>query len=292
MSARQFSLVPHRSVIAVGGPDRVEFLQGLISNDATKVAPGRAIWAALLTPQGRFLNDMFVADGGNDTLLLETDRERAASLAKKLSMYRLRSKVTIEDRGELLEVAVVFGPDAATALPIEGATAFVDPRLAELGVRVIAPAGTAAHLLQAKGLSAAPLEAYDALRLELGVPDGSRDLTVERALLLENGFDELNGIDWQKGCYMGQELTARTKYRALIRKRLFPVRIEGALPAPGTSIYKDGQEVGELRSGSGSRALAMLRLEAVKAGQKLTAGEVGISPEIPAWMRLPETSDP
>ncbi len=124
------------------------------------------------------------------------------------------------------------------------------------------------------------------------MPDGSRDLIVDKALLLENGFDELNGVDWQKGCYMGQELTARTKYRALIRKRLFPVRIEGALPAPGTPIYKDGQEVGELRSGSGSRALAMLRLDAVKAGQKLTAGDVGVLPEIPAWMRLAETADP
>ena len=133
MSARQFSLSPHRSVIAIGGPDRVEFLQGLISNDTTKAAPGRAIWAALLTPQGRFLNDMFVADGGADTLLLETERERAAALAKKFSLYKLRSKVTVEDRGETLEVAVAYGPDAATTLPIEGAIAFVDPRLGELG---------------------------------------------------------------------------------------------------------------------------------------------------------------
>jgi len=291
MNALRFSLLPHRSVIAVSGPDRVEFLQGLISNDTTKVAPGRAIWAALLTPQGRFLNDMFVADGGNDTLLLETERERAPALAKKLGLYRLRSKVAVEDRGATMEVAAVFGPNAADALSIEGAIVVVDPRLTELGVRLLAPAGQTAVLLAARGFAAAPLEAYDAVRLELGVPDGSRDLTVEKALLLENGFDELNGVDWQKGCYMGQELTARTKYRALIRKRLFPVRIEGALPAPGTSIYKDGQEVGELRSGSGQRALAMLRLDAVMAGQKLTAGEVGVLPEIPAWMRLPDTPD-
>ncbi len=227
MSAPSFSLVPHRSVIAVGGPDRVDFLQGLISNDTTKVAPGRAIWAALLTPQGRFLNDMFVADGGGDTLLLETERERAPALARKLGLYRLRSKVTVEDRGAAMDVAVVFGPDAEKALAIEGVTAFVDPRLAELGVRVLAPSGQATALLAARGFIQAPLEAYDALRLELGVPDGSRDLIVDKALLLENGFDELNGVDWQKGCYMGQELTARTKYRALIRKRLFPVRHRG-----------------------------------------------------------------
>jgi folate-binding protein YgfZ len=157
---------------------------------------------------------------------------------------------------------------------------------------VLAPAGKAAPLLAARGCTEAPLGAYDSLRLELGVPDGSRDLIVDKALLLENGFDELNGVDWQKGCYMGQELTARTKYRALIRKRLFPVRIEGTLPAPGTAIYRDGQEVGELRSGSGTRALAMLRLDAVKPGQKLTAGDGVVLPEIPAWMRLPETADP
>jgi folate-binding protein YgfZ len=287
MSARQFSLSPHRSVIAIGGADRVDFLQGLISNDTTKVAPGRAIWAALLTPQGRFLNDMFVADGGDDTLLLETERERAAALAKKLSLYKLRSKVTVENRGETLEVAVAYGPDAATTLPIEGTIAFVDPRLGELGIRVIAPTGTAATLLQSRGFSAAPLQSYDELRVTLGVPDGSRDLVVDKALLLENGFDELNGVDWQKGCYMGQELTARTKYRALIRKRLFPVRIEGALPASGAAVLKDGQEVGELRSGVGQRALAMLQTDAARSGAKLVADGADVIPEIPAWMRLP-----
>jgi folate-binding Fe-S cluster repair protein YgfZ len=118
MPGPSFSLLPHRSVIAVGGPDRVEFLQGLISNDATKVAPGRAIWAALLTPQGRFLNDMFVADGGGETLLLETERERAPALAKKLGLYKLRSKVTVEDRSATMEVAVVFGPGVETVLQI------------------------------------------------------------------------------------------------------------------------------------------------------------------------------
>ena len=291
MSAASFSLLPHRGVLAVSGPDRVDFLQGLISNDSTKAAPGRAIWAALLTPQGRFLNDMFVADGGSDTLLLETERERAPALARKLSLYKLRSKVSVEDRSAELEVAAVFGSGAEAATSLSGAVAFPDPRLAALGVRVIAPAGAAAGLLAARGLSPAPFEAYDALRLELGVPDGSRDLLVEKALLLENGFDELNGVDWQKGCYMGQELTARTKYRALIRKRLLPVKIEGTLPPPGTSVVDDGQEVGEMRSGSGGRGLALLRLDAVKASHALQAGDAKIVPQIPAWMRLAETTE-
>ena len=290
MSALQFTLLPHRSVIAVSGPDRVEFLQGLISNDTTKVTPDRAIWAALLTAQGRFLNDMFVVQGAGETLLLETERERAPALAKKLGLYKLRSKVTVEDRSAAMDVAVVFGPDAAKALPIEGTVAFVDPRLAELGIRVLAPAGTAPALLSARGISVAALEAYETLRLRFGVPDGSRDLPVEKALLLESGFDELNGVDWQKGCYMGQELTARTKYRALVKKRLFPVRVDGKLPAPGTAIERDGQEVGEIRSGLGDRALAMLRLDARQG--TLIAGEARIVPQTPGWMRLPEVSDP
>ena len=286
MSALQFTLLSHRSVIAVGGDDRVEFLQGLISNDTTKVAPGKSVWAALLTPQGRFLNDMFVVDGGDGTLLLETERERAPALAKKLTLYKLRSKVAVEDRSAALDVAVVFGAGADKALPIGGTISFVDPRLAGLGVRVLAPAGQAAALLAARGVVATPVDAYEALRLEAGVPDGSRDLRVEKALLLESGFDELNGVDWKKGCYMGQELTARTKYRGLVKKRLFPIEVDGALPAPGTSVHLDGEEVGELRSGSGRRALALLQTEAARGAGALTADGVRIVPIIPPWMRL------
>src|SRR3954471_16218603 len=285
MSVTSYTLLPHRSVIAIGGPDRAEFLQGLISNDTTKVGPGRAIWAALLTPQGRFLNDMFVVEDGAGTFLLETERERAAALARKLKMYTLRSKVTVEDRSATMETAVVFGPGADKMLPVEGATAFVDPRLPELGVRVLAPVGEAAKRI---GLPEAPIAGYEALRLRLGVPDGSRDLTVEKALLLESGFDELHGVDWQKGCYMGQELTARTKYRGLIKRRLFPVKVEGALPAPGTPVERDGREVGEIRSGLGDRAIAMLQLEAAR--EPLSAGGARITAEVPGWMRLPESA--
>jgi len=269
MASLQYTLLPHRSVIAVGGPDRVEFLQGLISNDTTKVGPGQAIWAALLTPQGRFLNDMFVVEDGSGTFLMETERERAPALAKKLKMYTLRSKVTVEDRSAAMEVAVAFGPDPERLLPIAGATAFVDPRLPELGLRVLAP-----------------VTDYEAMRLRLGVPDGSRDLPVEKALLLESGFDELHGVDWQKGCYMGQELTARTKYRGLIKRRLFPVRIEGPLPASGAPIHRNGKEVGEIRSGLGDRALAMLQIDA--ADGALTADGATLFPERPAWMQIPD----
>lgn len=292
MTGPSFSLLPHRSVIAVSGPDRVEFLQGLISNDTTRVSSRLAVWAALLTPQGRFQNDMFVADGGNDTLFLETERDRAAALARKLSLYKLRSRVAVEDRGAALEVAVAFGEGAVKALDLDGAVSFVDPRLDVLGVRVIAATGQIRELLGSRGFAEAPFADYETLRLALGIPDGSRDLQVDKALLLENGFDELNGVDWKKGCYMGQELTARTKYRALIRKRLFPVKIEGALPDPGAPVLLDGQEVGEVRSGVGDRALALLKVEAARGGRALFAGDAQVTPEIPHWMRLPATTDP
>ena len=286
MTTLSHSLLPHRSVIAVSGPDRAEFLQGLISNDTAKVVAGGAMWAALLTPQGRFLNDMFVVGEGADIFLLETERERAPALARKLKMYTLRSKVTVEDRSAAMEVAVVFGPGAETLVPLAGATSFVDPRLPELGVRVLAPVGQTAALLSPHGVGEAPLDAYERRRLELGVPDGSRDLPVEKALLLESGFDELNGVDWKKGCYMGQELTARTKYRGLIKRRLFPVRIEGVLPPPGTPIHHGDKEVGEIRSGAGDRALAMLQLEASQ-GVALTAADARVVAEPAGWMRLP-----
>jgi folate-binding protein YgfZ len=155
---------------------------------------------------------------------------------------------------------------------------------------MIAQRDAALAALRADGLAAADFAAYDRLRLEAGVPDGSRDLAIEKAILLEAGFDELNGVDWQKGCYIGQELTARTKYRGLIKKRLMPVRIEGAVPPPGTPVMLEGQEAGEMRSTSDGIGLALLRLDAVasaaEAGRTLEAGEARITPVKPGWAQF------
>jgi folate-binding protein YgfZ len=150
-------------------------------------------------------------------------------------------------------------------------------------VRLLLPRDGAAAILAGLGAQPATPEAYEALRLSLGVPAGSRDVEVEKSTLLEAGFDELHGISWDKGCYMGQELTARTKYRGLVKRRLVPVRIDGPLPAPGTPVTgADGKVVGEVRGGGDGRAMALLRLEALEA-DGLTAGEARLAPERPAW---------
>jgi folate-binding protein YgfZ len=283
---------PPRGVLAVSGEDRVGFLQGLVSNDMLQVGERTAIWAALLTPQGKYLHDFFVAEA-EGTVLIEAEAARLADLQRRLSMFKLRSKVTIQPAAGSLEVWLGWGDGAAArlglaapgdAMPIPGGVVFADPRLAELGIRVIAPPGTAEKLLAAHGFARSDAAGWDRLRLGLGVPDGSRDLAVEKSILLENGFDELRGVSWNKGCYMGQELTARTKYRGLVKKRLMPLAIEGAPPEPGTLVTRpDGSEAGEIRSGREGMALGLIRLDALDA--PLTVDGAPVRPIRPAWAR-------
>jgi folate-binding protein YgfZ len=284
-----------RGLLTVSGEDRRAFLQGLISNDINKVDATRAIYSGFLTAQGRFLHDFFVAEIG-DTFYLDCERERLEDLRRRLSLYRLRSKVSLAPAGDALTVMALFGPgtlpalglpeQAGSAQPQAGGVVYVDPRLVGLGARAIVPKDKVASLAQA-GFRPATFDQYDALRLSLGIPDGSRDLPIEKALLLENGFDELNGVDWKKGCYVGQELTSRMKHRLLVRKRLTPVRIEGPTPQPGTPVMLDDQEAGEMRSVQGPLGLALLRLDIVeqadKDGRPLKAGESRVTPVKPAW---------
>jgi len=289
-----------RGVLRVSGPDARPFLQGMVSNDVDKLTAERALWAAFLTPQGKFLHDLFLVqapaqDGGGEAILLDCEAARRDDLKRRLGIYKLRAKATIEDATADYRVAILFGDGALSALglpaeagraaPLAGGIAYVDPRLPALGARAILPAATAEAALAEAGFAAADLAAYDALRIGLGVPDGSRDLEVEKALLLENGFDELHGIDWEKGCYVGQELTARTKYRGLVKKRLLPVDIDGPQPPPDTPIMLAGKEAGVLRSAVDNVGLALLRVEHLDAAPPdvLTAGEARLTPRKPAW---------
>ena len=265
--------LPDRGVVEVTGEDRLSFLQGLVSNDVAAAGPGRAVWAALLTPQGKWQADFFVFAAA-DRLLLDCARDQAGMIAAGLSRFRLRAKVALRDASADFAVAAGWGEAPMPADPL----AAPDPRLAEAGWRALSPAPLAAD---------ADAAAHDIHRLALGLPDGARDLEGGKSVLLEGGFDELAGVSWTKGCYMGQELTARTKYRGLLKKRLFPVAVSGPLPAPGTPVTRDGEEVGEMRSGRDGLGLALLRIEAVERGGPFACGEAALAPRIPAWMRLP-----
>ncbi|CAO3429785.1 CAF17-like 4Fe-4S cluster assembly/insertion protein YgfZ [Azospirillum doebereinerae] len=302
--AAGYAVLEQRGVVAVSGEDRAAFLQGLVSNDMLRVNESRAAYALFLTPQGKFLHDFTVIDSGIDSggaLLLDPETERRADLLRRLKMYKLRSKIALEDRADRMRVAVAFGAGAleALGLPAEagaavafgGGLAFTDPRLPALGARLFLPAVGLDGALEAAGLARRDVAEYDRLRLSLGVPDGSRDLIPEKSIPLENRLDALNAISWDKGCYMGQELTARTKYRALIRKKLFPVTIDGPMPDAGTPVTLGDKEIGELRSGRDGLALALLRLEeaaqAAESGLSLKAGESGLSPRTPEWDSTP-----
>lgn len=273
------ALLPDRAVLEVTGEDRVAFLQGLVSNDVALAGPGRAVWAAFLTPQGKWLADFFVFAEG-ERLLLDAERGQAPLLLQRLARFRLRSRVALRDASA--DLAVVAGWDGA-AVPSGVAAAAPDPRLPEAGWRAVVPVAAAPALAEAGA------EDWDLHRLRLGLPDGSRDLEAEGSVLLEAGFDELRGVSWTKGCYMGQELTARTKYRGLVKRRLAPVAVDGPLPARGTPVLStEGREVGQMRSGRGARGIALLRLEALQdAARPLRCGEATLNAEVPGWMALP-----
>jgi folate-binding protein YgfZ len=294
MPQARFALLDDRGILAVSGADRGIFLQGLVSNDVERIGPEQAGYAALLTAQGKYLHDFMMIEFGG-AIWLEAEAARLSDLKRRLSMYRLRAKAALEERPELA-VAAVFGEGALAAMGLSNepgaarsfssGVVFVDPRLAALGARCILPCADIRPALEGARLAEEGFPAYDRLRLELGIPDGGRDLVPEKSILLEAGFDELNGVDWQKGCYIGQELTARTKYRGLIKKRLMPVEINGAAPAPGTIVTADGREIGEMRSSRDGLGLALLRIEPVVEGKDLMAGDTTLVASKPSWMRL------
>jgi folate-binding protein YgfZ len=261
--------LPQRGVIGVTGVDRVTFLNGLVSNEVGKAAPGEAVWAALLSPQGKYLADFFIFAAGA-ALLLDVLAAEIPVLLPKLRRFKLRSAV------ELVDMSADFAVYAAwDGVPPEATVTAADPRLPTAGYRLLSDAALETNASAAD---------YAAHRIALGLPDGPPDLEVDKTLLLEAGFDELGGVAWDKGCYMGQELTARTKYRGLVKRRLVPVALsQSALP--GTPVLADGAEAGTLRSTADQIGLAMLRVDAL--GKSLTAGDASLTPRLPGWLRLP-----
>ncbi|MDE1901050.1 MAG: folate-binding protein YgfZ, partial [Alphaproteobacteria bacterium] len=246
-----------------------------VSNDVARASTTAAVYAALLTPQGKFLHDMFIL-ARDDSFLIDCEAERADDLLRRLAGYKLRAKVTCDDLRGTMSVW------AAWDSPMPDGNFYVDPRLPAMGQRAFAPSG------QLSGLETADFPAYDAHRLALGVADGSHDMKTGDATLAEGNFDLLNGIDWKKGCYVGQELTARMHYRGLAKKRLFPVRVEGAMPPPESALWLDGMEKGEMRSARGLAGLAVLNIDAarqsVEENRPFVWENSQIFPFWPDWM--------
>ena len=284
-----------RGLITIGGTDRRSFLQGLISNDIDLAGPQQAIWAALLSAQGKYLHDFFIIEIGNQ-FYIDCEAARLMDLGQRLSRFKLRADINL-GMAEDFSVWALFGASPAATLGLnvqpglgkswKGGAIYCDPRTADLGCRAILPKASAKEELGTWKLGSGDVAKYHKRRIELGVPDGSRDMVVEKSILLENNFDQLNGVDWEKGCYVGQELTARTKYRGLIKKRLMPVEFDGVTPATGTLISLEGRDAGEIRSVQDKVGLALLRLakieEAEESGQPLIAEDTRIIPKLPIW---------
>ncbi|PCJ33467.1 MAG: folate-binding protein YgfZ [Alphaproteobacteria bacterium] len=261
------ALLSDRAILTLSGADRKNFLQGLITNDINAASDVSAIYAALLTPQGKYLHDFFIIDK-DDTIFLDCERARMADIHRRLMMYRLRADVDIIDCSE--KYAVLASPELSS----EGLISYPDPRHPNMGFRtIIVPP-----------LSYQTDDHYDDLRLSLGLPDGSRDFDVDKTLILEGNMEELNGVDFNKGCYVGQEVTARMKHRAILKKRLLPVTVDGPLPARGTEIMdKDGKKIGDIRSGRGKRAIGYFRLAKMTFNQPYQCAEATVTPWQPDW---------
>ncbi len=285
----------HRALIRVKGTDKLAFLQGLVSNDMGKLTPKSSLFTLLLSPQGRIQFDLIVHQVGDDWFL-EVDADRATALIKRLTLFKLRSDVTLELVQDRFVLSIWGGSIAhALEMPAEAGatqttslwTAIIDPRNIELGARLIIDESALEKVQHCLGLTLSDLSAYKAHRYALGVPEGGAELEVDRAIPLECGMDELNAIDWNKGCYMGQELTARTRYRGLVRKRIFPVY-------SGTTdlshpILNDDKEVGQWIAKEGEVGVAMIRVFAVNKDLQCDGHDVTLAQ--PQWMKLPDIND-
>jgi folate-binding protein YgfZ len=274
-----------RTVVRLSGVDVRSFLQGIITQDIMLLTPTTPLFAAMLSPQGRFLCDFFIVQDG-DEVLLDVDSSAVDELVKKLTLYRLRAKVTIQREASWV-VAAVFGGEI---LPLVGGhgIVFEDVRVPAMGWRVMLPVEQWERLSEASPLYAlVNVDVYERHRLSLGVPDGAQDAVVDRSLLLELGYDALHSISFTKGCYVGQEVTARSKHRAQLHKALYVVTSTdgAALPNIGTAILCGDDEVGELRSSCGDVGLALLRIERVEPHlhDDFIAGGVAVRAHVPQW---------
>lgn len=284
MSDAYAIILRDRGIVEVAGPDAASFLQGLITNDIAKVDAQNAIYAALLTPQGKIIYDFLIVAVANG-FFLDCGRACAGDLANRLRKYKLRAKVTVTDRSsEFAVVALSLDGPALHDVP--------DPRLPKIGRRAVIPiVGIESHL-QTSGYALRPESDYQARRLAMGIPDSALDIPPETFFPLDCNFEELNGVDFAKGCYVGQELTARMKHRATARKRLLPVSAATSLPPAGTAIKRDGIEIGELRGAIGANGMALVRLDRLGSATDATAESMSIKVGRPSYPLILAKEEP
>ena len=283
------ALLPDRGVVKVAGDGAREFLNGLLTADIGAVSPAQARFAALLTPQGKIVVDAIVveapAEEGNG-FFLDCPRALTASFVAKLNFYKLRAKVIVEDLSETLAVLAAWDGELQKTY----ARAYRDPRLPTLGLRImLAPsrAGEAAAALGAQLVDAAHYEAH---RIALGVPRGGLDFIYGDAFPHETDMDQFGGVDFDKGCFVGQEITSRMEHRGTARTRVVPVAYDDAAPAAGVAVMASEKNVGMMGSAANGRGMAMLRLDrvadALAGGMPLVAGGIGLRLVKPAWARF------
>ena len=285
----QAALLPDRGVVKVVGDDARRFLNGLVTGDMAKVAASKPCFAALLTPQGKINTDFIIAeappeDGGG--FFLDCPRALAPALVEKLNFYKLRAKVICEDLSEVLGVMAVWDGMADS----EYGLSYPDPRLPALGSRVIVPPHLAAAAAADLGANFTDSDDYETHRIALGVPRGGLDFVYGDTFPHEADMDQLNGVDFDKGCYVGQEVVSRVEHRARARSRVVPIAYDEFAPTSGLPIMAGEKQVGTLGSTAKGRGLALMRLDriadALAAKTTLEAGGVAVRPVKPTWAKF------
>src|SRR5580704_17503826 len=280
------ALLADRGVVKVAGDGARDYLHGLVTADILALAPGSARFCALLTPQGKIIADFIVteaqaADGGG--FFLDIPRAVGATLIGKLNLYKLRAKVLIEDLSGSLGVLAVWDGNGSAKYGL----AYADPRLSALGMRVILPRQQVAAAAAESRAELVDAGSYEAHRIVLGVPQGGSDFSYGDAFPHESDMDQLGGVDFDKGCYIGQELVSRMQHRGTARTRAVPVRYDGAAALAGAAIMAGERQLGTIGSAAAGRAVALLRLdrvtEAMSRGEPLTAGGTPIHLVKPDW---------
>lgn len=285
------AFLPDRGVVKLTGDDARHFLNNLVTAELADVKPGTARFAALLTPQGKIVADFLITEapaGHGGGLLIDCPLALADQLATKLNFYKLRAKVTVENlTGKLGVLAAWGGPPAMTP-----DLAFPDPRNSELGIRVLVPQELTEKLAGVLGAEFVDADSYEAHRIVCGVPRGGVDFVYGDAFPHETNMDRLDGVSFDKGCYVGQEVVSRMQHRGTARTRTVRLVVDGPSPEAGSDVIADGKSVGKMGSSRSGRGLALLRLDkvsdALAKGASLSAGGIAINVVDPAELRMPE----